>query len=273
MPRASQSSGSCGGGGAARSTTVSFPTAGSPSKPSRYWPDSACQRLPPSFTTTWSPTAPIARPESGISAGRLARRAFSALVMRRGGTFDDTSDCAVRSTIRSWKEKRRALRGPRAGDTKPADTRARTVARGRRSSRSTSSTPYGLTAPAGSLGVFADLLRSRSGHGGYRALGRLALLVGRGRRGLGLRGRGGLLLEARAQGLHEVDHLRGLGLLGDHHLLALDLLLDRLLDAGGDRVGVLAGIEGLGGLRVDELLGELQLRVLHLGLGDLDLLD
>src|SRR5687768_11100104 len=239
MPRAIQSSGSCTGGGG-RSTTVSFPAAGSPSKASRYWPDSACQRLPPSFTTTWSPTAPIDRPESGIAAGSFARRAFNALVMRRAGTCAVTRDWAVRSTIRSWKEKRQALRAPRAGATKPAATSARMVSRGRRSRRSTSPTPYGcVTAPDCVLRVFLYFLRGRNRR--QRPLGRLALLLGRGRGGLRLRRRRRLLLQARAQRLHEVDHLRAdLGLVGERDLLPLDLLLDRRLDAGGDRVGVLA---------------------------------
>jgi hypothetical protein len=80
-------------------------------------------------------------PESGMAAGSFSRSDFSALLMRRAGTFAATSDCAVRSTIRSWNENRHALRAPRAGATKPAVTRARIVSRGMRSSLSTSPTP------------------------------------------------------------------------------------------------------------------------------------
>ena len=66
--------------------------------------------------------------------------------MRRCGTCAGASACAVRSTIRSWNENSQALRGPRAGDTNPASTRLWMVLRGRRSSRSTSRTPYGCAA-------------------------------------------------------------------------------------------------------------------------------
>ena len=61
--------------------------------------------------------------------------------MRRVGTFAATSACAVRSTIRSRKEKRQALRGPRIGETNPARTSVRMVLRERRSIFCTSPTP------------------------------------------------------------------------------------------------------------------------------------
>jgi hypothetical protein len=51
--------------------------------------------------------------------------------MRRGGMFAAASDCAVRNTIRSRKENSQDLRGPRAGETKPASTRPFMVLRGR----------------------------------------------------------------------------------------------------------------------------------------------
>src|SRR5690349_25080499 len=106
--------------------------------------------------------------------------------MRRGGTLAAESACAVRSTMRSWKEKRQALRGPRLGVTKPACTSMRMVLRGSRRSCCTSRTPYGCT------GLFLG--------------GRLAR--GLGRRRLGRSGAlRGLFLEARAQRLHEIDHL------------------------------------------------------------------
>jgi hypothetical protein len=109
-----------------------------PSNASRYWPVSARRWPTPSRTTTWSPTAPIFRPDSGMASGNCRRSAFSERVMRAAGTFDAASACAVRSTIRSWNENSQVLRGPRAGATKPALTSARIVLRGRRSSFSTS---------------------------------------------------------------------------------------------------------------------------------------
>jgi len=66
-------------------------------------------------------------PESGIDSGRWPRNRFNDRVMRRCGTFASTSACAVRSTMRSWNVKRHVLRAPRAGETKPAFTSARSV--------------------------------------------------------------------------------------------------------------------------------------------------
>src|SRR5262249_18483420 len=152
-------------------------------------------------------------------------------VMRRWGTLASASACAVRSTIRSWKEKRHALRGPRVGETNPAAISARMVLRGRRSSFSTSRTPYCCMTrlPRKRSGFFAGLARGghrRLGHR-FRALGRLA-----GGFRLGARRRGGAFFQARAERVHEVDDLgAGLWLFGQRDLLAFDLLLDRGLDA------------------------------------------
>src|SRR5438132_3905750 len=159
--------------------------------------------------------------------------------------------------MRSWKEKSQRLRGPFAGVTKPAATNARMVARGRRSNRSTSATPYWFIARRvrGPSGL--RLLSSGSGSG-LGALRRLSRGGGGGlgflrppTQTLGRRLRTGLLLEARAQRLHEVDHLRRrCGLLGERDLLALDFLLDRGLDARAHLVLVLLRIERLGRLRL-----------------------
>ena len=67
-------------GASLRSITLSAPLAGSPSNSSTYCPDSACQRPPPSRTTTRSATAPIARPgqRHASRAGAGAARASSA---------------------------------------------------------------------------------------------------------------------------------------------------------------------------------------------------
>ena len=48
------------------------PSAGSPSNSSRYWPDSACQRLPPSLTTTRSATAQMLKPGQRHGVGQMA---------------------------------------------------------------------------------------------------------------------------------------------------------------------------------------------------------
>src|SRR6185436_20761033 len=95
---------------------------------------------------------------------------------------------AVRSTIRSWNEKRSVLRGPRLGVTKPASTSARIVLRGRRRSFSTSRTPNWCTLFLG--GLPRGGLGGRCGHRG------------------GLLRR--LLLQAGAQGFHQIDDLRAL---------------------------------------------------------------
>src|SRR5678815_375547 len=226
--------------------TRSEPAAGSPSKPSRYWPDSACQRLAPSLTITRSATAAMLKPESGIDSGRRRRSARSDAVMRRAGTLAIVSACAVRRAIRSWNEKRQALRGPRAGETKPAATSERMVLRGSCSSFSTSRTPYCCT---------------------YFLLFRGFL-----RRGFfGLRFPRRFLFQAGAQGFHEIDHLPALlRLLGGGDLLARDLLLHRRLDARAHLVGVLRGIELVRRLLLDQLLRQLELGRLDVGLGDVD---
>ncbi len=83
------------------------------------------------------------RPESGMLSGRRRRNSLNERVMRRCGTCASASAWAVRSRIRSWKENIHVLRGPRAGFTNPAATKARMALRGRRSNLSTSWTPYG----------------------------------------------------------------------------------------------------------------------------------
>ena len=59
----------------------------------------------------------------------------------------------------------------------------------------------------------------------------------------------------------------------DGDLLALDLLLHRRLDARAHVVGVRGRVELVGGLLLDQLLRELQLHVLDVGLGNVDVLD
>src|SRR5205823_13273108 len=56
-------------------------------------------------------------------------------------------------------------------------------------------------------------------------------------------------------------------------LLSLDVLLHRGFDARAYFVGIRRRVELVGRLLLDQLLGELQLRLLHLGLRDLDVLD
>jgi hypothetical protein len=87
------------------------------------------------------------RPDNGISSGRRFLSSRIERVMRRAGTRASTSACAVRSTIRSWNEKRHAPRAPRDGVTNPASTSERMVLRGSRSSRWTSCTPYPSATP------------------------------------------------------------------------------------------------------------------------------
>src|SRR5712691_4487504 len=224
-PRPNQSSAPAVAACSFCSITLKEPWAGSPSNASRYCPESACQRPAPSFTTTRSPTAPMLSPDKGMSSGRWRRSSLSERVIRFAGTLAAASAWAVRSTMRSWNENRNVLRGPRAGETKPALTRLRIVLRGRRSSFSTSRTPYccmagGPVCPRG----LAELLSGGLLRGGLRDLGRaLGRLAGFGllRRLSRFRGCAGFLVQARAQSLHEVDHLRAaLGLLG--HLDLLD---------------------------------------------------
>src|SRR5579862_8460213 len=82
-------------------------------------------------------------------------------------------------------------------------------------------------------------------------------------------------LEARLQSRHQIDHLasRGRARLGDRDSLTLHLALDRLLDSRLDLVGVRRRIESLGALLLDELAGEPQLRVAHLGALDPERID
>src|SRR6266581_2170147 len=278
-PRSNQSSAPAAAARSFPSITLKEPSAGSPSNASRYCPESACQRPAPSFTTTRSPTAPMLSPDKGMSSGRWRRSSLSERVIRFAGTLAAASAWAVRSTMRSWNENRNILRGPRAGETKPALTRLRIVLRGRRSSFSTSRTPYCCMAggPVRSLGL-ARLLPGggllRSGLRGLsRALGRFARF-GFLRRLSRFRGCAGFLVQARSQRFHEVDHLRAaLGLLGHRDLLAFDFLLHGGLDAVAHLVLVCAGIEFVGSLLLDQLLRELELGVLHFRLRDLDLLD
>src|SRR5581483_1853082 len=214
-----------------------------------------------------SATAPIDRPDRGTAVGSCRLSSFSDRVIRRAGTLAAASACAVRSTIRSWNEKSSERRGPRAGDTNPAFTRLWIVLRERLSSRSTSRTPYWCIACGRGL-LLRRLFRGRGLCGrAPRGLARLGLL--------GLRRRRAFLLEARAQRLHQVDHLAPAlrRFLGHGDLLALDLLLHRGLDALLHLVLVRGGVEGFGGLLLDQLARELQLGVLDLGLGDLDVAD
>src|SRR3954468_9012913 len=250
---ASTSSAGVAGCSGARSITLSDPSAGLPSKASRYCPEPPCQRRVPSRTTTRSASADMLRPDSGIAAGRLRRRAFIARAMRLGGTFAVASACAVRRTIRSWKEKSHALRGPRTGETKPALTSVRIVLRGRCSSFCTSRRPNWCTLfLAGALPGWLGGLRRRCGR---RPLGRF-------------------LLEARAQCFHEVDDLgAGLRRLGHGDFLAFDLLLHGGLDALAHLVLVGARVEFIDGLLLDQLLRELELRIAHFRLRDVDVLD
>src|SRR4051812_12539677 len=145
-------------------------------------------------------------PDSGIASGSCRRSSRTERVMRRCGTFASASVCAVRSTIRSWKENRQAPRAPREGDTKPASTRARIVLRDRRSIFSTSRTPYAWSNEPSwlrELGFLRDLAYRRRGGGlrWLRALGRLAC-----RRGLSC-ARGGF--EGGHGGLRRLRTRRG----------------------------------------------------------------
>ena len=77
-----------------------------------------------------------------------------------------------------------------------------------------------------------------------------------------------------AQRFHEVDHLRArFRRLRHGDLLAFDFLLDSGFDARSHVVRVSAGIEGVGGLLIDQLARELELGFFHLGLRNLDVLD
>src|SRR5712691_1340383 len=276
-PRPNQSSAPAAGARSFPSITLKEPSAGSPSNASRYCPESACQRPAPSFTTTRSPTAPMLSPDKGMSSGRWRRSSLSERVIRFAGTLAAASAWAVRRTIRSWNENRKVLRAPRAGETKPALTRLRIVLRGRRSSFSTSRTPYCCMAGRPVFALPVELFPRSLFHsrlsGFSRALGRLARF-GLLRRLSRFRGCAGFLVQARAQRLHEVDDLRAaFGLFGHRDLLAFHFLLHRGFDPRAHFVGVQGGIEFVGSLLLDQLLRELQLRLLHFGLRDLDLLD
>src|SRR5437868_13939008 len=96
----------------------------------------------------------------------------------------------------------------------------------------------------------------RSRLGLLRTLRRFA---GLGARLASLRSR--FFLEARAQRFHQIDHLRArLWRFGHRDLLTLDFLLYSRVDTCADVVGVRARIEGVGGLLLDQLRCELELR-------------
>src|SRR5947209_20133885 len=83
-----------------------------------------------------------------------------------------------------------------------------------------------------------------------------------------------LALEAGLQRFHQVHHLRRPPLLGrGRDVLALELLLDELLDALADLVLVLLGMEGLARDLLDELPGQLHLRLRVAPRRDAHLLD
>ena len=88
-----------------------------------------------------SASAAMLKPESGMDSGRCRRSSLIDRAIRLVDTFAAASACAVRSTMRSWKENCHALRGPRVGETKPARTSVRIVLRERRSIFCTSRTP------------------------------------------------------------------------------------------------------------------------------------
>src|SRR5579862_8319581 len=78
-------------------------------------------------------------------------------------------------------------------------------------------------------------------------------------------------VDARAQRLHEIDHIAAGGRdrsLCERDLTALDLLLDGGFHSSLELIVVFVGIETFGGKMVDELLSELEL-----GLGNLGRLD
>src|SRR4029077_18138073 len=204
----------------------------------------------------------MARPDKGIDSGRLRRRLSSERRMRWRGILASMSARAVRSTIRSWKEKRYSRRGPRAGCTKPARIRLRVVSGASCRTRSTSRTLYERIpiarrrrAPSG-----VTLVLARHLGGFFDALGSLARTQARDLRA-GALGLG----EARTQCLHQVDDLAfsGWRCFGHGDLLAFDLLLDGGFAPAAQFVLVRIRIVALGGLLVDELLGQFQLRWLH----------
>ena len=77
-----------------------------------------------------------------------------------------------------------------------------------------------------------------------------------------------------AQRFHQVDDLAAFPRrFGHGDLLAFHLLLHRCFYARAHLVGISARIEPVGGLLLDQLLRELELRVAHFGLRNVDVLD
>ena len=125
------------------SITLSEPAAGSPSNVEQVLPG---LRLPAAAALAHDDAVghgADASPESGIESGRRRRSSFIDLVMRRWGTFAVDQRLRGAQHDQVLERERHASRGPRAGETKPAAIKARIVLRGRRSSVSTSRTPYG----------------------------------------------------------------------------------------------------------------------------------
>ena len=164
----------------------------------------------------------------GQVAAQLAHRARDAL--RRNVGLDQRLRGAQHDQVLE-REAPRVARAARGRDEAGVDQRADRAARqaqqlldvahavrmhrAARCAIATSSRPCAAPAPPA-----ARALRGLASFGGPSRLRRL-------------RRRRRLLLEARAQRFHQVDHLRaaGFGRLGHRDLLALDLLLDRRLDA------------------------------------------
>ena len=81
-------------------------------------------------------------PDSGIASGRWRRSSLTERVMRLARNVGRGERLRGAQHDQVLERERHALRGPRAGETKPASISARIVLRGRRSSFSTSRTPY-----------------------------------------------------------------------------------------------------------------------------------
>ena len=119
--------------------------------------------------------------------------------MRRRDTFAWMSARAVRSTIRSWKEKRYSRAAPRAGFTNPPLISPRMVPRDRRRTRSTSRTLYDcILRRVAAITAWSPCGRPwrAARHASAPCAGRA--VVADGARGFGL-------LEAGAQRFHEID--------------------------------------------------------------------
>src|ERR1700680_5156076 len=185
----------------------------------------------------------MARPDRGMDSGRLRRRLSSERRMRFLGIFASMSARAVRSTIRSWKEKRYSRRGPRAGWTNPARMRLRVLSGASCRTRSTSRTlseriPISRRRRAATAVALARLARHLGGL--LDALGSLARTQARDLRA-GTFG----LCETCAQCLHEIDDL-ALSLRGDfanRNFLARVLLLNVRFDTPAQLVLVEVRIE------------------------------